>query len=321
MLPQNYQVNAPLVQCAISDDDPLQLFGAVKLGRQSHTLTIYRDMVQMRSVQHYRPTELRTYFSNKTTLTEFTNRSRSNMLAKMAKARNTGPLLFITLTYRDQEWFSNTPRNLQSHLENICKRIEHNYPNAGEIWRKEWTIRKSGEHKGEVAPHIHMIVRGVGEDANDFKAWLTTAWAEVCGAAEHGATARVDCQIARSYKHAARYVSKYIAKLPDDDQELAIRFYLYLNRGEIGRHWGMRGKWDVSHSTILPMAAKQSVIFKRLVRGWLRSRNKSRFARKVARMRADYGMKILGLGDDETDVLASEVLRMWRHAGELSGWT
>ena len=321
MLPENHQACSTLVQCHISDESPLQRFGAVSLGRQSHTLTIYRDMAKMDSVPHHQPTPIPQGRGIRTAVTQFTKQSASRFTRKMARARNTGTLLFVTLTYRDEEWFGSSPRDLQRHLENICKRIEYEHLHAGIIWRKEWTTRKSGEHLGDIAPHLHMIVRGAGEDANVFKAWLTEAWAEVTGAADKGATARVDVQIAKSYKHAARYVAKYIAKLPDDDDAEAIRIYLYQWAGEVGRHWGMRGEWDMSHSTVLPVAAKQSVILKRLVRGWLRSRGKRNYASKMSRVRADHGMSILGLGDHESDVLASEVLRMWRHAGELSGWT
>ena len=321
MVAECVQASTPLVKCAISDESPLQRFGAVKLGRQSHTLSIFRDLIQLDAVPHHRPTEIPANRPNKAAITNFSGRSRTNFLTRMAKARNTGPLYFVTLTYRDEEWFTLTPRDLQRHLENICKRIESRHSHAGEIWRKEWTTRKSGDHIGCIAPHLHMIVRGVDQDVADFSRWLKGAWAEISGAASKGASARIDCQVAHSYKHAARYVSKYVAKLPDAEDESQISEFFHKWAGEVGRHWGMRGEWDMTHSTILPVAAKQSIILKRLVRGWLRSRGKGKFERRVRRIRADFGMKAFGLGDQERDVLASEVLRMWRHAGDLSGWT
>ena len=242
------------------------------------------------------------------------------MIQKLAMIRHPGLLMFITLTYRDQEWFGDNLncRDLKDQLDLFCKWLEYNYPGCGVIWRVEAKRRLSGVHTGKVAPHIHLVVRGVTENLGKFQQAARLQWAVLTDSLKRGAYPRCEVEIAKSRRHALYYLSKYTAKVETGPDENYISEFFHNRENDFGRHWGIRGHWDMSTSFTFELSVSEAVILKRLIRAWLRSRKQSHYARKLARVKPEHGMFVCGLGDNDELGRSPPILRMVRCARQLA---
>jgi hypothetical protein len=92
-------------------------------------------------------------------IVEFTSASRRRMLELLARIEQEAVPLFVTLTYPDD--FPLYREDYKSHLEAFCDRIQRRWPTAAMIWKLEFQERKSGTHKGKIAPHYHLFLFGV----------------------------------------------------------------------------------------------------------------------------------------------------------------
>lgn len=169
----------------------------------------------------------------RSTIHDFTRAARQRMLRLTAKIDwgRIGKSLFITLTYPDSCGVM-APKARSMHRHVFLRSIEkYLQSQVGTLWRVEWQRRKSGARKGEVFPHVHMVMVGV-----EYIPWrvIRKAWRDSVHVKGHLCT---DVQSVQSGEAAARYVAKYCAKLPSLDR------VPYLNN-EVsrGRHWGMTRK-------------------------------------------------------------------------------
>jgi hypothetical protein len=113
--------------------------------------------------------------------------------------------LFVTLTYRDRpSTFTSKGMNRDRSL--FFRSIERRHGEIGAIWRTEWKTRRSGQHVGELYPHVHMLLPG----------WrylpakeVQEAWTSALGEAD---PVKVDVQRMKSARQAGFYLSKYLAK-------------------------------------------------------------------------------------------------------------
>ena len=134
---------------------------------------------------------------------------------------------FITLTYPDQYCMRtrkqrNRDRYLfQRHMEKYLGR------QVSTLWRVEWLPRKSGQHKGKIRPHIHMIVFGHAEWQ---KADVRKLWRKALGCS---GPLEVDAQPIINGDLVGVYIGKYCGKLSDPH---ILDNPAYLNSN--GRHWG-----------------------------------------------------------------------------------
>lgn len=223
------------------------------------------------------------------TVSGFSRASRKRMIEFMAKVRNQGTMLFLTLTYDDMAWLVKSDAH-HSDLEAFRKRFERAYPTWCALWRVEVKTRKSGLLIGHDVPHFHMLI-WTNESTNDpdatakaFWKWGNIAWHEITGSAapehlEYG----FHVTALKSRKHAYSYVSKYVAKQDDDDLE-------------IGRRWGRIGNFDTSAGEVFRFNQDEYIEFRRLVKRWLRSKNQ-RYSRRFARQSSGKGCTIFGLSD------------------------
>lgn len=246
----------------------------------------------------------------------FSRAARKRMIEFMASIRNEGSMLFMTLTYPDILPLDD-PDCWKRHFENFRDRLEHHYPEFRAIWRMELQDRKSGESEGAIAPHFHLLLfmPAIPDTALDLAAeTLQVAFVQMWHAVietydekhlEHG------CHISpvRSVKHAMKYVSKYIAKEEQDSYEF-------------GRRWGRIGKFDTSASVTILLTQDEYVLFKRLVRKWLKSRAKrtnkktgevtyNQYHKRFARQSCWKGCAIFGMGDTQNDFM------LWVYAAML----
>lgn len=160
----------------------------------------------------------------------FTRGSRMRMLRTLAQIDwgRCRSCLFITLTYPDN-CFDGRPE--ASHRERyLFLRAMENHlgKEVGVLWRVEWKRRLTGVLRGSFAPHVHLLVFGCS-----FVHWKTIRllWSNVLHVDGPLAT---DVRRVLGNQRAARYVSKYAAKMPDAD---SLDYASKVNY--TGRHWGI----------------------------------------------------------------------------------
>jgi hypothetical protein len=89
----------------------------------------------------------------------FSDAARRRLMQLLAMVRRGAVPLFVTLTYPDV--FPKDFAVFKAHLEAFGKRVRRRWPEASLVWRLEFQPRKSGQNRGQVAPHFHLFVYGV----------------------------------------------------------------------------------------------------------------------------------------------------------------
>jgi hypothetical protein len=125
------------------------------------TVTCYRgaSLIQVRLHTEIKESAKSTTSTQRGEITEFSAASRRRMLELMAKIDQKAVPLFVTLTYPDN--FPLYRAEYKPHLERFCDRLQRRWPKAAIIWKLEFQVRKSGQNKGNIAPHYHLFVYGV----------------------------------------------------------------------------------------------------------------------------------------------------------------
>ena len=226
----------------------------------------------------------------------FSNKSRKRMIDLMNSQRHGSPKAFVSLTYADEALFSvsesdtvkrvTRSEDWKNHLEILRKRFERKYPNIKAIWRIELKKRKSGEFRGLIAPHFHMLIF---DDDETIGAWLQQTWYEILKTGlqkhfEHG----THVSTVKSARHAMFYVSKYVAKTEDEFED----------NYEVGRRWGRIGKFDTSISMEINLSEKEYIQFRRLLRSWLKSK-RCNYVKRMAKISLNKGFTVYGIGDNQ----------------------
>lgn len=228
-------------------------------------------------------------------VTGFSRASRKRMIEFMAKVRNTGSMMFLTMTYDDAGAAQNDDWHTAC-FEAFRRRFERQFPAWRAIWRKEHQARKSGELIGTFVPHYHLIVftggiyegKALDELCEIFAAWGKEAWQEITGSTDaNHLMYGFHCTPVRSRRHAYSYVAKYVAKCEN-------------NGISTGRSWGRIGQFDTSASETFVLSEDEYIELRRLVKRWLKNRS-PKFARRFARSSATMGCTVFGLGDCSTE--------------------
>lgn len=250
------------------------------------------------------------------TVTGFSRASRKRMFEFMASVRNTGSMLFATMTF-DDTLAVNSDDWMLACFEAFRKRFERAYPTYKAIWRKEWQDRKSGDYEGMFVPHYHLLIfTGVHYEKHEhdavsetFTAWAKDAWQQITSSTHeaHSVYGFHVTQV-RSRKHAYAYIGKYLGKTE--------------NHGvSSGRAWGRIGKFDCSASETISLDADEYIAFRRLIKKWLKTRaavpgpdappeevekwllrtkKQRQFSSRFAKGSSSAGCTIFGLGDTIT---------------------
>lgn len=260
----------------------------------------------------------------------FSQQSRMRLLQFMASVRLFEHVVFLTLTYPDDFPVGDVDAWL-AHFEAFRRRFERQYPDWRVIWRKELKPRQSGENKGKIAPHYHMLIftdhpQDVGVTTEHVQnrglqiektvsalsllveVWALKVWDEIVDSGDenhalHGAFA-VAC---RNRRHAYKYISKYIAKIENDDFA-------------VGRRWGRIGAFDVGASFTCVISEQELVELLRMARSWMRSRGSQYHKNLKGTSR---GWSVFGLGDNlaqtnDTKNPLGTVFRMLFQASNLT---
>ena len=157
----------------------------------------------------------------------FSKSSRRRVLRLVSSLVRSMVPVFITLTYPDL--FPEDERIWKKHLDNFFKRLLREFPSAVVIWRMEAKERKSGENRGKLAPHFHLLAYNVPFLA--LLSWIPRAWFEVVKSGDprhYNAGTRVE-QV-RSVRGVLYYTAKYICKA----ENIPLPGW--------GRFWGIAGR-------------------------------------------------------------------------------
>ena len=190
-------------------------------------------------------------------ITEFSRKARFRMLQMVGKIdwNEIPDCLFLTLTWPDDVVHVDVEkRNRERYrfhrsVEEYCKR------EVSGVWRVEWQPRKSGTHKGNIYPHIHLMLFGVRYiPAKLIRQW----WKGIIGSEE---TPRIDVQRVKRGEGPALYVSKYCGKVNDQCNLVNVpylnktgRHYGFMRQAKIKRH--EKHTWHVRNAEIIKWLRK-----------------------------------------------------------------
>ena len=177
----------------------------------------------------------------------FSAQSRFRLLKLIARIQwsNVDKCLMVTLTFPDQYGIVDKD-TMNGYRYLFHRRMEYILKkNICVIWRIEQEIRKSGKRKGEVMPHLHLLLFGIPRIPYRI---INDAWQRAIGWNEY---VRTDICRAKNGVMAAKYCAKYCAK----EVSASLVNKTYLNT-YTGRQWG------VLRSELLPLAKKEVYLVK-----------------------------------------------------------
>lgn len=262
-------------------------------------ITVYADMIKVSSPDALNgKVDRRTDFAGggiRGDIVGFSRASRKRMIEFMAKVRNQGDMYFVTMTYDDMSWLTKSNAH-HDDFEAFRRRFERAFPNWSALWRVEVKERQSGLLTGQSVPHFHLLIFTHRSDddetkkahAHGLQTWGVSAWGEILQAENpHFQNYGFHVSPVRNRKHAYSYVSKYIGKQDNDTIPC-------------GRRWGRIGRFDTSYSETITLTDDEAVAFKRLVKRWLKNRNRG-YSRRFNTGGVAKGYTVFGLGDTDTD--------------------
>lgn len=172
-------------------------------------------------------------------ITDMSRKSRRALLLLLNRVDYSGRVVFITLTFHGNPTLSQS----NAAFKRFRAWFGYSYPGAAVIWRRE-------QQPGRGAFHFHLLVYGMAFIPQNA---LQAIWTRCTGED----LSIVDIRLVHSRKHAMKYVSKYIAKLPDEPGITSLELSPYLQKKEkpsVGRAWG----WI--NQEALPMAPVERIV-------------------------------------------------------------
>lgn len=149
---------------------------------------------------------------------EFSRRSRRRLMTSLAivDQDQAGLPSMLSLTYPDEGVPWPIPEGkVKRDLGVLRLRFERRYGKRPILWRRETQTRKSGSHRGDLAPHVHALVWGTVPTRED-REWISRTWYEIVGSGEpKHLRAGTQWFQPESWRGTLAYVSKYHAKLSD----------------------------------------------------------------------------------------------------------
>lgn len=156
-------------------------------------------------------------------ITDMSRKSRRGLLLLLNRMSYDQRTSFVTLT------FHYTPTVPQSNaaFKRFRSWFTKRFPDAAAVWRRETQPQRG-------AIHFHLLIFNMPYIP---QAELQDIWTR-CTQEDRSI---VDIRRVKNRKHALRYVSKYIAKLPEEVGTTSLELSPYLQRPEkksVGRAWG-----------------------------------------------------------------------------------
>lgn len=204
----------------------------------------------------------------------FSKQSRLRKIKMMARLEKC-PQAWQTLTFPDDVITGKSIRERAKYSYDVMHRfsdeIQKKFGITG-IWRREYEPRKSGDLKGQLCPHFHIMFEMKGITEKNYKK-ICLQLAEIW--VKHSKTNDPKAlQVAvhpksyawlKSRKTASIYVSKYMAKFEQHE----------INES-IGRCWGKIGQPVLADPVELNLSENEQILLKRLFKRYVsKSRNKN----------------------------------------------
>lgn len=278
---------------------------------------IYANAVEVKKVKHQK--QAPPPKNPRGAIVRFSPRSRSRMMRKVGTIRGMKKPYFITLTYPGE--FEADPRRVKEHLNMLKKRIARRFERPGMVWRLELKTRLTGASAGQIVPHFHIILWGMEIYEASMWAIINKMWWEIVWEstatgnymparsemtkeqADH-ALHGTDVEQLNDFNHVLLYVSKYAAKVEDDE-----------TADTWGRRWGVCLYSDTGHAFEIELTWEQHIALRRALRRLLEQR-KSKYAWWLKSGHPDLGFTVLGVGDKDGDYesqVASLAMRIVAH--------
>lgn len=183
--------------------------------------------------------------------------------------------VFQTLTFPDDvmEGKSITERAIFCHkVYRLWKqRVCRQYPDFKAIVRKEWKPRKSGRLKGELCPHLHLLIQDKWLEKaryEEFCRELGLIWVDCLKTVESEKAVKVALH-KKSYewlgnqKMVWAYISKYVAKVDESEGDHSK-----------GRSWYSIGDFDIPEVEIQPLKIREYFMVRKLLRRYMKGKNR-----------------------------------------------
>jgi len=188
---------------------------------------------------------------NKRAVHEFSSSSRRTLLDNLMSIEQGAwyNAKFLTLTYHDK-WPA--PKAAKEHLRAFFKRIQRYIAKHSKwrdyapsfFWRLEVQDRKSGERKGEAAPHFHLFLF---DCPYIHQSKLLEWWRQIT---EDFSITQLHIERLDNRRKAMNYVAMYTAKkVSPASSEASLDIALYLADG--GRFWGFEGGSNLPFGEIM----------------------------------------------------------------------
>lgn len=266
------------------------------------TVKIYANAVEVKKIKHDKQQPSPKH--QRGAIVRFSSRSRSRMMRRTGQVRGMKKPYFITLTYPGE--FVADPQRVKEHLSMLKKRLKREFNRPGMIWRLELKKRLTGASQGEIVPHYHLILWGMSIYEKEMHETINKMWWEIVWESQktgvyycnkhlwtreqidHGSHG-VKVEQLNDFSHALLYVSKYAAKVEDDETS-----------SDWGRRWGVCLYADTGHSIEIELTWTQHMSLRRELRRLL-ERRRSQYAWWLKSAYADLGYTVLGVGDKDHD--------------------
>lgn len=211
---------------------------------------------------------IRTPLRRKGDIRSFSKNSRHRMMKKMNRVDFSKDKIsyFITLTYPDP--YPTDGEIYKSDLDLFFKRLKREFGDLSYMWKLEVQFKRG-------APHFHLILFFKKRfNIQYVKEWISLNWFEVAQRDretknEDHLKVGTNVKIVKTLRQLTNYVTKYITKKEQDDK-LANQ----------GRYWGCSRNWDDVKLEHHELTGQQLIIFRRLLKGYLRKTNR-RMSKKM----------------------------------------
>lgn len=213
-------------------------------------------------------------------ITNVSKKSATRLKKFLASVLDLG--LWIDFTFPDDVMIGKTLAERRDFANECLQKLKRFLHSIGlkEIWKKEFTDRKSGKLKGLYLPHYHVAITGLSQQQAQY--WqltcikILTKWVDIIGTDDDNALV-VAChrksfrQIHHS-RQAISYIGKYFSKTNEVEDE----------NGEvisIGRAWGYAKvlKSEIPPPCYLFLNKDQSVQFRRFLRKYKQLKSNKKF--------------------------------------------
>lgn len=195
-------------------------------------------------------------------ITQWTSASRLRWMRLLAKVQwSTLPQpLWITLTYHGPDGY--WPADPYRHLHQWLQTIQSNHGPMHYVWRLQWQARG--------APHFHLVLWPPNSSnffcKRAYRQSLAYSWHEIADpTSKPHRTYGAKIEPLESYRHAARYIARYVAK--ESSQDVATGS---------ARRWGHSRNLPVANALVLESSLHTAQLIRRIVRRYVRSQARDR---------------------------------------------